>query len=278
MEIRNSSFSDLGKVSVICPVHNDGPFIFQTLSSILNQSYSNLEILVVDDASSDNSAEIIRSFHDPRIRFFQNETNRGAAFSRNVALNFASGMWVAFLDGDDVWLKDKLVKQLAYMVDRKIDFCYAKYSKIDEDGRPLNVVCSGPKKISRHTMLTGSYVGCLSVIYKRQLMPDLSVDPTIRKRNDYAMWLQLSRKSPCYLFNEVVACYRIHAGSLSHVSKLSLIKYHYRLFRRQEHLGPIAALLCSLQNACTFFNKRILYTRKNRTDYLLNQLDKDKEA
>ena len=103
-------------VSVVMPVYNDGPFIEDTIVSVLNQTHSNFELIIVEDCSKDNSLEVIKSFEDNRIRLFQNVENKGAAFSRNFAIRHAKGEYIAFLDGDDLWEKDKLEKQLFFMI------------------------------------------------------------------------------------------------------------------------------------------------------------------
>ena len=110
------------KVSIITPVFNDEKYIADTLKSILFQTHSNLEIIVVNDHSNDKSEEVIKSFNDKRIKLINNDTNMGAAFSRNVALSKATGDYIAFLDGDDIWNKTKIEKQLVFMIENNIDF------------------------------------------------------------------------------------------------------------------------------------------------------------
>ncbi len=108
---------DYGLVSIIMPNYNGEKYLKETIESVLLQTYANWELLFVDDCSTDNSLKIVKSYGDPRIKVFQNDTNSGAAVSRNLALRKAMGKWIAFLDSDDVWFSEKLEKQLAFMVD-----------------------------------------------------------------------------------------------------------------------------------------------------------------
>ena len=118
--------SDFGLVSIVMPNYNSEKYIEATINSVLNQTYQNWELILVDDCSTDNSLEIVRSFDDDRIRILQNEVNSGAAVSRNYALREAQGKWVAFLDSDDLWEPTKLEEQLEFMVENNyafINFC-----------------------------------------------------------------------------------------------------------------------------------------------------------
>ena len=121
-------------VSVIMPSWNCGRLIAESISSIQAQTYQNWEIIVVDDCSIDNTESVVKSFNDPRIRYFKNEQNSGAAVSRNWALREAKGRWIAFLDSDDLWHTEKLAKQLAFMKQTNAVFtCTGLERKIYED-------------------------------------------------------------------------------------------------------------------------------------------------
>jgi len=106
---------DEGLVSIIMPSYNTAPYIKETIQSVLNQTYTNWELIIVDDCSTDNTKEIIEEINDERIRYFENEVNSGAAVSRNKALRETKGQWIAFLDSDDLWLPNKLAKQIEFM-------------------------------------------------------------------------------------------------------------------------------------------------------------------
>ena len=99
-------------VSIIMPSYNTGKFIKETINSVLNQTYNNWELIIVDDCSTDDTEEIVNAIKDNRIKFLKNSTNSGAAISRNKAIKEAKGKWIAFLDSDDLWKKEKLEKQI----------------------------------------------------------------------------------------------------------------------------------------------------------------------
>lgn len=146
-------------VSIIMPSYNTAKFITDTIQSVLNQTYQNWELLIVDDCSTDNSDEVIASFNDPRIKIFKNEKNSGAAISRNKAIAEAAGKWIAFLDSDDLWLPEKLEKQINFMRKNGYHFSYTNYVEIDEDNILNGTMVTGPKKVSNLAMHTFNYMG-----------------------------------------------------------------------------------------------------------------------
>ena len=126
------------KVSVITASYNCAKFIEESIKSVLNQTYDNLELIIIDDCSTDNTDEIIKKYlSDQRIRYLKNEKNSGAAVSRNYALREAKGKWIAFLDSDDLWLPEKLELQVNFMKYHNYNFSYTSYEEIDENGKPL---------------------------------------------------------------------------------------------------------------------------------------------
>ena len=127
-------------VSIITPVYNCAKFIAETINSVIAQTYINWELIIVDDCSTDDTENIVRSFQDQRIHYYQNVVNSGAAVSRNRALREAKGRWIAFLDSDDLWLPNKLDRQIKFMMDNHISFSYTNLGVIDEASNSLNRV------------------------------------------------------------------------------------------------------------------------------------------
>lgn len=253
-----------GKVSIIMPNYNCGRFIEETINSVLAQTYEDWELLVVDDCSTDNSIEIIKSYcdKDERIRLFVNESNSGAAASRNYALREATGKWIAFLDSDDLWLPKKLEKQLAFMTERDYAFSFTKYRQINEASRSLEKVVTGPKKITQKQMkYCCCYMGCLTVMYDAERVGVVQIDPSIRKRNDDAMWLKVRKFADAYYLDELLAEYRVRKGSISHQGRLNLVKYHYRLYRVGEKMNPLNAFYCTVRNIVKVFKKKKKYVK-----------------
>ena len=250
------------KVSIITPTHNDEKYVKKTIESILGQTHKNIELIVVDDFSTDLTVQVIESFHDERIRLFINDSNKGAAYSRNLAISKATGDYVAFLDGDDVWNVNKLEEQLKFMIEHNYSFTCTYYSMIDENDGLLGITTTAPKKITHRKFLKMSYVGCSTVIYRRNIYPDLSIPNGIKKRNDYALWLKLSEKSTCYSLNKCLTLYRQRTSdSISSGSKTKLVKYHKELFQQIYNFGSLKATFYAIRNIFYYILKQLLYVK-----------------
>lgn len=218
-----------GLVSIIMPSWNTGNYIAESIESVLNQTYKNWELLIVDDCSTDNTDSVVASFDDKRIRYFKNKKNSGAALTRNRAIRKANGEWIAFLDSDDLWLPEKLEKQLKFMNDNGYVFSYHDFVKIDEKSKPLNVYVSGPDIVTKRKMYNYGYPGCLTFMYSAKAMGLIQIKD-IKKNNDYAILLKLCKKANCYRMNENLAQYRIRTKSISHDKLSKKLKSHYDLF------------------------------------------------
>ena len=247
-------------VSIVMPSYNTANFIEETVSSVLAQTYENWELLIVDDCSTDDTEEKLRAFSDPRIRIFRNETNSGAAVSRNRALSETKGKWIAFLDSDDLWHPEKLEKQIRFMEEKNAAFSYTEYEEIGEDSAPLGVRVTGPKKITRRGMFRYCWPGCLTVMYDRDVIGEIRIED-IKKNNDYAMWLKVCRKAPCLLLPETLAKYRKRSGSISRHSYTKLIRWHYKLFREAEKENPVLAAWHTFWNLFYGVMKKILFVK-----------------
>lgn len=125
---------ELGLVSIIMPSYNTAAYIKESIQSVLNQTYTNWELIIVDDCSTDSTDEVLETIKDSRIRYFKNDKNSGAAVSRNKALREAKGQWIAFLDSDDLWMPEKLEKQIYFMESNGYAFSYTSYEEIDIEG------------------------------------------------------------------------------------------------------------------------------------------------
>ena len=228
-------------VSIIMPSYNTAKYIAESIRSVLVQTYEKWELLIVDDCSTDNTDEIVKPFlADERIRYFKNEINSGAAISRNKALREAKGKWIAFLDSDDLWLPEKLERQISFMTANDYKFSYTDYEKIDEESESLHVLVGGPNNVTKKVMYRYCYIGCLTVMYDSEFMGTIQIKD-IKKNNDYAMWLQLCKKANCYLLPENLAKYRIRKKSISHDKLSKKLKSHYDLFHYCDEKPAIVA-------------------------------------
>lgn len=252
-----------GLVSIITPNYCCGAFLAECIESVLGQTYTNWEMIIVDDCSDDESVEVIKGFadRDERIRLLVNERNSGAAVSRNRALREARGRWIAFLDSDDLWMPEKLERQLDFMVDNGYRFSYHPYREMDGDGHDTGVCITGPQHITRRGMYDFCWMGCLTVMYDREHVGLVQI-ADIKKNNDYAMWLKVCQKADCYLLDAELARYRRgREGSVSTTSYTTLIKWHYLLFRDAEGMGAISASWHTMRNLIWGVYKKLRYKK-----------------
>ena len=218
----------------------------------------------MDDCSTDDTEVTVGRFlSDERISFLSNETNSGAAFSRNKALRRARGKWIAFLDSDDLWAPDKLEKQIVFMEKNEYYFSYTNYNEIDEKSVLLGRCVSGPKKIGKIGMFNYCWPGCLTVMYDREKVGLIQISD-IKKNNDYAMWLKVCRKATCYLLNEDLAFYRKRRGSISNHGYRTLVKWHYKLFKEAEGMNFVLAAINTCRNLFFGCIKKIAYVKKSK--------------
>ncbi len=252
-----------GLVSIITPSYNTAKYIEETIQSVLKQTYTNWEMLIVDDCSTDNTDDVVKPYlSDARIKYFKNPQNSGAAVSRNYALSEAKGKWIAFLDSDDIWVSDKLEKQITFMKENQYHFSYTNYEEMNEQSVPLGVSVTGPKKITKYGMYNYCWMGCLTVMYDAEYVGLIQI-ADIKKNNDYAMWLKVCKKTTCYLLNETMGKYRKRTGSISNHSYQALIKWHYRLYRQCDNRTPIVSAIFTMRNIFWGVYKKLRYVKRN---------------
>lgn len=249
-----------GLVSIITPVYNSAVYIGKTIESVQRQTYCQWEMLLVDDCSTDNSAAIIKgaSERDPRIRYIPLYSNSGAAISRNKALESANGQYIAYLDADDIWLPEKLERQITFMKHNNVQFSCCDYEKIEADGNTTFKVVHMPKTITYEQLLRNTIIQTVGVIVDLATVDkNLLVMPNIRRGQDSATWLQMLRCGVKFKGqNEVLAQYRRSAQSLSS-NKLTAMKRTWSIYRDVEKLPLIKSCYCLLGWAYHATVKRI---------------------
>lgn len=246
-------------VSIIMPSYNTAKYISASINSIINQTYKYWELIIVDDCSTDNTDEIVNKFlKDERIKYLKNEKNSGAAISRNKALKEAKGKWIAFLDSDDLWVPEKLEKQINFMEENNHSFSYTFYEEINEIGNNLNIRVLGPKKITKFGMYNYCWPGCLTVMYDAKKIGLIQIKD-IKKNNDYAMWLKIIKRTNCYLYPYSLAFYRKRSGSISRQSHIKLIKWHYKLFKEADNQNIFNSLIFTIRNLFFGMIKKLFY-------------------
>ena len=253
------------KVSIITPVYNCEKYISQTIESVQNQTYSNWELILVDDLSTDNSADIIEKYiqKDDRIKYFKLKENSGAAVARNFALQKSTGRYVAYLDADDLWEKEKLQEQINFMKEHKVGFTCTSYKKIDEENNYKKTVII-PSKINYAFFLRNTIIQTVGVMVDTDIIDKkLLVMPNIRRRQDAATWCQILKAGyECYGIDKPLAYYRIVSNSLSS-NKFKAVKGTWFLYRKIEKLSLLKSCFCFIGYAWNACKKRI-YIKKNR--------------
>ncbi len=233
--------ADYGLVSIIMPNYNSGKYLRETLESVFLQTYQNWELIFVDDCSTDNSLDIVREYSDDRIRVFVNEKNSGAAVSRNIALKAAKGRWIAFLDSDDLWDKNKLSAQLSFMSTQKCAFSFTEYYFDRNDGNLR--VFSPPKDVyDYYSILKHCYIACPTVIYDASLLGIVCMPTNAIKREDFACWLKILRQNVnAHCLHKCLTTVKIHQGSVSY-NKVKMIKYQWNVYRNVEKISFVKSL------------------------------------
>lgn len=231
-------------VSVIMPSYNASRFIGASIESVLNQTYSNLELLITDDHSTDEETiELIKSYaeKDPRVRIFLLPENNGAGYSRNNSIKEARGRYIAFCDSDDRWLPDKLEKQIEFMQQKKCCLVYSSYLVCGADDEHKGIVVA-PSVITLSGLKHDDKIGCLTAIYDTKPYGKFYM-PTIRRRQDWALFLTIMQHcGKAYGMIEPLAIYRKSGQSISS-SKLKLIAYNAKVYEIVFGYGKLHSYL-----------------------------------
>lgn len=249
-------------VSIIMPSYKCGRFIEESIRSVQAQTYQNWELIIVDDCSEDGTISTVLELkkNDNRISLYQNGFNSGAAVSRNAALKYARGRWIAFLDSDDLWEPTKLEMQIRFMVENGYAFSYHEYIEIDEQDKELGVHVSGKPHVNKFDMYSCCWPGCLTVMYDASKIGLIQIND-IKKNNDTAMWLKVIRKADCYLLSETLGKYRRRVNSITPKPIWQRIWAHYPLFRVAEGMNPISATFWVIMNVFGNAYKKFKYVK-----------------
>ena len=232
-------------VSIITPNYNCGKFIALTIESVLAQTYTNWEMLIQDDCSTDNSFEIALEYakKDHRVKVFRNEKNSGAAITRNNAIEIAQGKYLAFLDSDDIWFPEKLEKQLEFMQKNNCDFVFSEYEQIDEESNSLGIKVNVCSHLTYAKLLMHGWTGCLTVMYDQEKAGKIYT-PDTKKNNDRALFLKVLKVlDNARGMKECLALYRIRKNSISR-NKWRMIQPYIRVINEFEKKPLLFAWFC----------------------------------
>lgn len=218
-------------VSVIIPVYNSQEYIEECIESVLNQTFSNWELILIDDYSNDLSRQFIQKYAklDSRIKFYFFDSNVGAGTARNKGIEMAQNRFIAFLDSDDFWHKDKLELQIDFMLANNVDFSFTQFFELDKNNKPTKII-TPPETISTFSLLFNNYIKTLTVIYDTKKTGKIYM-PDYRKRQDWGMWFNILNKSEkAHCLSIPLAFYRTSNNSLSK-NKLQLLKENFNFYR-----------------------------------------------
>lgn len=232
-----------GMVSIVMPAYNSGHLLKEAAASVIRQTYPHWELIVVDDASDDDTLQIAEALarEDSRIRVIPLPSNAGVANARNCAMPAARGQYLAFLDSDDLWLPDKLKMQTEFMQHNEIAFSFTQYRRIKPNGH-TGAVVQIPDKVGYQEMLKRNVIGCLTVMLDRNRIPPFSMAPV--KHEDYVTWLQILKLGyTAWGLQEDLARYRISSTSVSGDKRRSAL-WTWKIYREIEGMSLAKALWC----------------------------------
>ena len=225
-------------ISIIMPLYNLEDFVKESINSVISQTYKNWELILVDDKSTDTSYAIAKklSENEPRIKLHQMEINSGVAKVRNYAISLSKGDYLAFLDSDDLWEKEKLQKQLQFMQKDNLAFSFTAFSPINEDHTEVRKVNHVPKQLTYNALLKRTAIGCLTVMYDVSKVGKCYFDTTLAKHEDYQCWLEILKDIP-YAggLDMPLAYYRVRESSLSS-NKIVASSYVWKIIYKYQKI------------------------------------------
>lgn len=240
-ELRQQYIDDL--VSIITPAYNAAAYIAETIESVLAQTYTNWEMLIVNDCSKDNTVEIVQSYveKDERIKLINLKQNSGAAAARNTAIQNAKGRYIAFLDSDDFWKKEKLQKQLSFMQQNGYAFTYTSYEHFKEVKENIQNKVQIPKSLNYNQTLKGNQIGCLTVMLDRKQIQNIHF--TTQRHEDYILWLNILKQGiTAYGIQESLALYRTGNSKSISGNKMQSALWTWKVYRESQKLSVVKSM------------------------------------
>jgi len=244
-------------VSVIMPYYNKKNYFFESINSVLNQTHTNLEIIIIYDDKNKNDLEHIKSCikNDARVKIIFNENNKGASYSRNKAISVAQGKYIAFLDCDDYWKVNKIEIQLKFMTNYGYDFSHTTYQVINHNGKVVGTI-RARERLEYNQLFRSCDVGLSSVILKRELLNDMKF-PELKTKEDFVLWLSLAKKSVILFgIDESLMFWRQTPNSLSS-SILQKLKDAFKVYYLYEKKNFFYSIFCVIRLSTHALIKKI---------------------
>ena len=232
------------KVSIVVPVFNARECIADTIMSVLGQSHTDHELLLVDDGSTDDTVSIMENYASGNVRILTNTDRKGAAGARNTGIKEAAGRYIAFIDADDLWDRDKLSKQLAFMKEKDAAFSFTGYEFADSEGKGLGKIVRVPETITYKEALRNTTIFTSTVMFDMEKLSKEDILMPYIKSEDTATWWKVLKKTKvAYGLDESLVLYRRMGESLSS-DKIEAIRRIWNLYRKSEHLNIFQSIYC----------------------------------
>lgn len=235
-------------ISIVMPAYNAAQYIEQSIESVLKQSYTNWELIIVDDCSIDDTYKIVEKLclNEERIKLFRMNENSGVAMARNFAISMSRGKYIAFLDSDDLWLPDKLEKQLNLMQEKKAVISYTAYRQFSME--KVGNLVSVPEQVTYKQLLKGNVIGCLTVMLDKERLGNLQMKKA--RHEDYILWLDILKQgNTAYGLREDLARYRKSETSLTSNKKRSAL-WTWQVYRQHQELSFFASIYYFIFYVC----------------------------
>ena len=246
-------------VSIIMPCYNAEHYIAESINSVLAQTYEHWELLITDDCSTDRSVEIVKHYceQDARINLLESREHHGPGDTRNMSLNRANGRFIAFLDNDDIWLPEKLEKQVAFMLDNGYGFTYTDYELINECGLPQNRIVKNAGVLDADRYLKNTIIGCSTVVLNRDIVGGFNMYKNDTS-DDMTLWLSIMHKGfNAYPLGQVLMKYRVRQKSASS-NKFKATHDVWRVYRDVEKMSFLKSAYYFSSYAFNAVKKRVL--------------------
>ena len=238
-------------VSIIMPVYNGANTVGESIASILAQTYEHWELIIVDDCSTDNTGDIVAQYTSENVHYWRQLQNTGVAGARNKAISMAKGRYIAFLDCDDLWLPEKLERQLVFMKDNDYGFTYTEYRQFTDNPQSAGAIVKVHDYVDYKELLKGNDIGCLTVMLDREKFPKIKMPKD--RHEDYITWLNLLHCGQrAYGLHLDLARYRKSEKSLTG-NKWQSLKWTWDVYRKSQALSRYQ----SIKNMCHYIVKGI---------------------
>ena len=245
-------------VSIVVPVYNAEKYVERTIQSVINQTWTEWELLLVDDCSTDGSREILRRYESDKIHCYYCERNAGPANARNIGVSHATGRYLAYVDADDLWEPEKLARQMAFMQAGGYAFTFTSYEFADENAKKNGIVAHAPRQVDYVSILKSNTISTITVMFDRtQISDELLKMPLGVAREDAATWMKILRNGyVAYGLDEVLAVYRRHGGSHS-ANKLKAVLGKWQLYYQVEGFSLLKSLYYLVVNTWAAVKRRV---------------------